>query len=1275
MDATRFWTATRNAALKVVAFWVLVFAAYLALGRQFFPYIDQLKPEVEIWLSGRLGTEVHVGQLRGEWVRFNPVLHLSDVTLGDDLSISEMTLAPGIYESISRGGISFIKFELTDFAAEIYQDSSGWQMRGLETPDAESSQIDLNYLIQLFQRQQEVQFTNALLSIQPQDLPAFTLTLNSGRLSGYGGDNGLVANAVLRANDFEIPIELQVETSQNPDRSNRAYFRHGLIDLSPWLSDVTPKINNVLVKGEYWLNFEKDQWANLTARLSADTIHISGRHNDIDFKSLKFETYIDREKNGFEGWLNFLEYQVNGHQYNSTQAKISHRANRIKLQWDSLPADLVGYWYALDDPGGFWQGISPRGFLEQGIVTLERDIPGSIEVAASIEDFSISPVQSVPGLDNLNGTLRMEGSSGEMNFKSDRSILSLPGLYQNGFSTKIDTATMYWQIDPSKGIFTQGHGDLSLANAANDNTQLESLPVSVQWQSVTPPVSERKKGREGALELNVQTERFQAPWLMHLADNSIVDPNTTALINYRLHQSEFENIELNFLSSTNIDHQKFDQFFLNASFSQAEMGFLDNWSDIRNFSGEFSLNNQGLMVTSQSAIYPGFSIDEVIMSLDFATSELQVELVANSSGQEVMTFLKAGPLRPQFGSVLDDWHADGFVDLDLQISMPLNDHDALNILVETDIKETQFIMKDIELGFDDVNGQFVYDTKKGISTRNLSATHLGYKQEVEVTSDLTTDNIIFNISAKGQTPVSYWGARFDDIYLQKQNVPIAHETHIVIDSSKTKIRSTSNLNGLALDFPEPFTKPENSELPLELEITFDERDWTTIRANLGDSLVSYFEMNTQNEIQRGTVAINNELVVREENGVYFDITVNDADGDDWWRAIQDLKVLYSSEPQDDKPSFETLISAINLGSKTITYLDQPWSEVDASILRNDEAWIMSFISEEGRGQMLIPHSDEAIFADIQWLSMRTGEEDVAFEDQIDPLLSYLPSDVPDLSLQLNKLIWNDKDMGSWRSHISVSDDILVAQDIVGQMNSAVLNGELVWSKSDGKHKTSFIGDIKTGNILNVLNTWGYAPILTSRDGVFNVDAFWQGSPAHFDFKRLQGEIDLLLNRGAILEVEEYEGIKLIGLLNFTRVIQRIALDFSDLVQTGITFDTIEGELLFDRGFARVGEDLLIDGSATKFKFSGDADLLGDELDIDMILTVPLSSTFPLVALLAGVSPQAAAAIYVTERVFNNELERISSARMHITGSFESPEIRFYRVSEDVLSGDEPNALD
>ncbi|MDO7639883.1 MAG: hypothetical protein MUQ61_04375, partial [OM182 bacterium] len=147
---TPFWPALRSAVLRVLAFWVLLFAAYLALGRQFFPYIERLKPEVETWLSAQVGAPVSIGRLQGEWERFNPVVQLTDIQIGDTLSMAKMTLAPGLYESISRGGLAFIRFELSDFSAELVQTPRGWQMQGLATAEGEG--VKLNDLLRLLQR-------------------------------------------------------------------------------------------------------------------------------------------------------------------------------------------------------------------------------------------------------------------------------------------------------------------------------------------------------------------------------------------------------------------------------------------------------------------------------------------------------------------------------------------------------------------------------------------------------------------------------------------------------------------------------------------------------------------------------------------------------------------------------------------------------------------------------------------------------------------------------------------------------------------------------------------------------------------------------------------------------------------------------------------------------------------------------------------------------------------------------------------------------------------
>ena len=80
MAGQRFRKALVSAVARVTAFWILLVAAYLALGRQFFPYVSQLQPEIEAWLTSQVGNEVTIGEVQGDWLRFNPILTLKDVS-------------------------------------------------------------------------------------------------------------------------------------------------------------------------------------------------------------------------------------------------------------------------------------------------------------------------------------------------------------------------------------------------------------------------------------------------------------------------------------------------------------------------------------------------------------------------------------------------------------------------------------------------------------------------------------------------------------------------------------------------------------------------------------------------------------------------------------------------------------------------------------------------------------------------------------------------------------------------------------------------------------------------------------------------------------------------------------------------------------------------------------------------------------------------------------------------------------------------------------------
>lgn len=1250
------FTALRNVLFKAVAFWVLVFAAYLALGRQFIPYVSNYQAEIEIWLSDRLNTEVRVQEVHGEWVRFNPVIRLSNVSIGDHLVVDHILLAPGIYDSIVRGGLSFIRFELSGFNSEIVETANGWQLKGLNDASTGGG-WNLQALIDLLQRQQQVQFSQSRIRIQPSQLPEFTLTLENGELQGFGNINSMIANATIALENYAIPIQLQIDSTRSDVDRTLVYFRHGSLDLSPWLANEIGNLQELVTEGEYWISFSGTEWQDATARMDVDSLTLSGRDQAMQVNELKLETFVQREANGMQAWLNLREYKLADEQFDSTQIKLSLRAERLKAEWDSLPAAWVGNVLAMNDAGNFWNTTSPSGFIEQGSAILNNLDMDTLRLQASVNDLAMKPFQAVPGFANVSADLRLQGLTGAVDFSTQETSLQLPLVFENSTLVTDVNGTLSWQFDPGQGTQLQGN-----ARALFSEIDGVVVPLESSWSVGLPNALAREQGRENSLEFNLNTQKLSAAEIAYFSDNNFVPRDISDWVATNLLAGEADDVSLKFLSSTDLEKTKYDQFSLTASLNNAAVNYYPDWPIAENISGLLAIDLNGLQLSADNLTLAGLESDDAKLSVPFKENIVLVDASSPSNVQSILTFLKNAPFREAYGEVLQPWFATGEAESDIYVAVPLSGRQPIYVETETQISNGRFAMADLDFLFTGITGLLSFSSENGLFADKINFNHEGLPQELSLAATNSTANLV-ELDVSGETLLSFWGERINNPFLSQQTDIVKHDSGIqVTRSGDVMVSSRSELRNLALPFPSPLDKPVGDALPSELDLVFDVDGTTTVQVTLNEKLISLLELDSNNEISRGTLVYDRPVQLPETSGMVMDFYVEKADGDAWLLALQEFDAMYGLEETEQADSLTANLNEIRLEFAELNYLSFPWRDVKVSIIPSDGQWTIDFESIEADGRALVSQTNEPILIELDFLQLNTEEDsDTPFAEETDPLIDYLPIDVPAMDVAISEFIWNDIELGQWQAEFRTRDNQLAVNDITGVMDGVNLSGEFGWQVQDERHESWFTGRAEVENVQDVLNTWQYAPVLTSRDGFFDIDISWRGSPAFFDFRRIEGVAGLELNRGAILNAEDYEGVKFIGLLNFTRVLQRIALDFSDVVDDGITFDVVEGEILFDRGFARVGEQLIIDGSSTKFQFTGDADLINDSLDVDMVLTIPLSSTFPLVALLAGVTPQAAAAIYVTERIFNDELERLSSARIHIVGSLDEPQVLFYRA--------------
>jgi uncharacterized protein YhdP len=140
-------------------------------------------------------------------------------------------------------------------------------------------------------------------------------------------------------------------------------------------------------------------------------------------------------------------------------------------------------------------------------------------------------------------------------------------------------------------------------------------------------------------------------------------------------------------------------------------------------------------------------------------------------------------------------------------------------------------------------------------------------------------------------------------------------------------------------------------------------------------------------------------------------------------------------------------------------------------------------------------------------------------------------------------------------------------------------------------------------------------------------------------------------------------LKVVGILNINNLARRLRLDFSDLYKKGLSYDKIQGILLFDRGKLTMIEPLTVKGPGSSLKMTGDFNLVSGDIDAQMVVALPITSNLPWVVALAlpGGLPLAAG-VFVAGKVFEKQLQKLTSAVYSVTGTLDKPTIAFERLT-------------
>ena len=267
------------------------------------------------------------------------------------------------------------------------------------------------------------------------------------------------------------------------------------------------------------------------------------------------------------------------------------------------------------------------------------------------------------------------------------------------------------------------------------------------------------------------------------------------------------------------------------------------------------------------------------------------------------------------------------------------------------------------------------------------------------------------------------------------------------------------------------------------------------------------------------------------------------------------------------------------------------------------------------------------------------------------------ADWPPLSVTITDLIWNTANLRNMQLSLDPAPG-RVGFNARGQVGVATeLTATGAWETHDSAAgATSMTVALAGSDWGEALSALGLSESLSGGEGQMQIELNWPGLPWDFAVAELQGELDLALRDGHLLDLEPGAG-RVLGLFSLDLIPQRLRLDFRDVYSAGFGYDQMTARATVSGGDLWVS-DLTITGRSAVVRMAGRTGLLNRDLDQHVVVVPRLRSTLPIVGALVG-GPVAGAVVLVVERVLGigDQVEEAARVEYKISGSWSNPVVR------------------
>jgi uncharacterized protein (TIGR02099 family) len=885
------------------------------------------------------------------------------------------------------------------------------------------------------------------------------------------------------------------------------------------------------------------------------------------------------------------------------------------------------------------RAMDATGTLSDVAFAFERDdaaSPPKYSLQTRVDDLALAPVQRSPGAGGLSGAIQMTQAGGEWRIAADDVRFDLPRMFRQPLIAQDVAGTVQWS--KSDAGWTIESSDIRMSSA--DGRATARFRATIPGDGSSPTLDLSARGSD--LKVSSTHKYIPAGRLgartVEWFDRAFVDGRVvSAELTYRgsIRDFPFRKDEGLFLARGHVTEAVFDyqQGWVPASDVTADVEFRNEGMHIR----ATAANVGGLRVTDATAVIP-----------DLKDTHLRIKAAARGDLQQGLEFLSNSPLAPALGERFARLSGHGPIEAAVNLDLPIRRLDDRRIEVQARFVDATASMRDVDAPIHALSGTLTVRNTL-VAAADLHGQWLGGPLEVVIRPDGPKAS---TLSATGTAVAAQLKPFLPSAVKVSGAMQWRLGTQFRTDAERQAgVSIDSDLRGLGLALPEPLGKSENEQRPFQVTLEADGDKATIARAWLGDvrSIVRVARSDDGWSLDRGGIrADGNAPALPNHRGLRIEGAVERFVLDDWLA----LKGDGSGSGSGSGRALSDYLQAANVRVGTFELAGYRWSDVRGLLQATTGGWRVDVDGPGAAGQVLIPEQfggSQPLRATMERLVLEKPESNAAgdAEDTRDP------RNIPNLEVHVGDLRMGTRSLGMFDLKASRVPQGIRFDNASIHGASAHAEGQGEWLITPEGQRSSLKATVTSEDVAATLRALNYSDMIEAKHGELQGDLRWSGGFGSDMLERAAGTISVHAETGQLVAVQPGAG-RVLGLFSVAALPRRLALDFSDLTEKGLAFDSVKGDFELRDGNAFT-DNLLLRGPAAEIGIAGRTGLTTRDYDQTAVVTGNLGASLPVAGALAA-GPAVGAALLLFSQVFKEPLKGITRGYYRITGPWDNPTV-------------------